>query len=131
MSRFDWSLGITLIEMAQGQPPHAHIHPMRAIFIIPTKEPPTLDEPTRWPPELVDFLAKCVVKIPANRPSAESLLSHAFVSATVTQLKGSNGKSAVLMEMVNKCLPLMDDYRSGLDNNRDDGTGGAGGTLLE
>ena len=37
-----WSLGITCIEMAEGAPPHANLHPLRAIFVIPTKPAPTL-----------------------------------------------------------------------------------------
>eukprot|EP00300_Choanocystis_sp_HF-7_P001774 c11421_g1_i1.p1 GENE.c11421_g1_i1~~c11421_g1_i1.p1 ORF type:complete len:417 (+),score=122.07 c11421_g1_i1:74-1324(+) len=80
-----WSLGITCIEMADSRPPLCNIHPMRAIFMIPARPPPTLNNPSEWSAEFNDFIAKCLVKDPAERPSAETLLTHPFVARKVSR----------------------------------------------
>ncbi|PVD31902.1 hypothetical protein C0Q70_07328 [Pomacea canaliculata] len=69
-----WSLGITALEMAEGKPPYGDIHPMRAIFMIPTKPPPSFRQPDKWTAEFIDFVSKCLVKNPENRATAEELL---------------------------------------------------------
>jgi len=71
-----WSLGITVIEMAEGRPPYSYMNPMRAIFYIPMKPPTGFTDNSLWPPELVDFLAKCLTVDPVVRPPAKALLEH-------------------------------------------------------
>ncbi|XP_064160629.1 serine/threonine-protein kinase 4-like [Anguilla rostrata] len=74
-----WSLGITAIEMAEGKPPYADIHPMRAIFMIPTNPPPTFRNPEQWSQLFRDFVSQCLVKNPENRATATQLLQHPFI----------------------------------------------------
>ncbi|XP_066558155.1 serine/threonine-protein kinase 4 [Amia ocellicauda] len=74
-----WSLGITAIEMAEGKPPYADIHPMRAIFMIPTNPPPTFRNPEVWSEPFQDFVKQCLVKNPEHRATATQLLQHPFI----------------------------------------------------
>eukprot|EP00316_Scyphosphaera_apsteinii_P008787 CAMPEP_0119301128 /NCGR_PEP_ID=MMETSP1333-20130426/2957_1 /TAXON_ID=418940 /ORGANISM="Scyphosphaera apsteinii, Strain RCC1455" /LENGTH=473 /DNA_ID=CAMNT_0007303119 /DNA_START=37 /DNA_END=1458 /DNA_ORIENTATION=- len=75
-----WSLGITAIELAEGQPPNAALHPMRAIFLIPNQPPPKLAEPEKWSAPFSDLLKCCLAKEAGDRPIAEVLLDHPFVA---------------------------------------------------
>lgn len=74
-----WSLGITALEMAEGKPPYGDIHPMRAIFMIPQKPPPSFRDPNRWTTEFIDFVSLCLVKNPEERATASDLLEHVFI----------------------------------------------------
>ncbi|KAB0392693.1 hypothetical protein E2I00_013585 [Balaenoptera physalus] len=76
-----WSLGITLIEMAQIEPPHHELNPMRVLLKIAKSDPPTLLMPSKWSVEFRDFLKTALDKNPETRPSAAQLLEHPFVSS--------------------------------------------------
>ncbi|KAM3925743.1 serine/threonine-protein kinase 10 [Leptodactylus fuscus] len=87
-----WSLGITLIEMAQIEPPHHELNPMRVLLKIAKSDPPTLSSPSKWSQEFRDFLKKALDKNPDTRPSTVQLLEHPFVN------KGFNNK--ILRDLV-------------------------------
>lgn len=80
VSETDWLtwilcyLGITALEMAEGKPPYGDIHPMRAIFMIPTRPPPSFRDPNKWSQEFTDFVSLCLVKQPEKRATAKKLL---------------------------------------------------------
>uniref|UniRef100_A0A665XCM3 non-specific serine/threonine protein kinase n=1 Tax=Echeneis naucrates TaxID=173247 RepID=A0A665XCM3_ECHNA len=76
-----WSLGVTLIELAQIEPPNHEMNPMRVLLKIAKSEPPTLMHPSRWSPEFSDFLRKALDKNVDNRWSAVQLLQHPFVTS--------------------------------------------------
>mmetsp|Transcript_4247 Transcript_4247/g.9946 ORF Transcript_4247/g.9946 Transcript_4247/m.9946 type:complete len:480 (-) Transcript_4247:323-1762(-) len=97
-----WSLGITAIECAVGEPPHSNVHPMRAIFLIPKSPPPTLGE-GEWSSEFKDFVAKCLIKDPKQRPNASELLKHPFI-------ENAPGKQ-IMATFVDECMQLIDEYR--------------------
>ncbi|XP_075253965.1 TRAF2 and NCK-interacting protein kinase-like isoform X4 [Convolutriloba macropyga] len=77
-----WSTGITAMEMAEGKPPLNDLHPMTALFKIPSNEPPKLKNPRDWSDKFKEFLKLCLKKNYKQRPSAENLLSYSrFVKA--------------------------------------------------
>ncbi|XP_056291477.1 STE20-like serine/threonine-protein kinase isoform X3 [Pseudoliparis swirei] len=76
-----WSLGVTLIELAQIEPPNHEMNPMRVLLKIAKSEPPTLMHPSRWSPQFNDFLRRALDKNVDNRWGTLQLLQHPFVTS--------------------------------------------------
>ncbi|VEN33845.1 unnamed protein product [Callosobruchus maculatus] len=78
-----WSMGITLIEFAQMEPPNHEMSPMRVLLKIQKSDPPKLEQPSKWSKEFNDFLTKALIKDPQKRPSCDDLLRHPFINGTL------------------------------------------------
>jgi len=121
-----WSLGITALEMAEGKPPYGDIHPMRAIFMIPTKPPPTFRDSDRWSPQFIDFVSRCLVKTPDKRATASELLRSEFIVGA--------GNCSILSTMISEAADLREKVGTGGSMGRSGESGtmvpGDSGTLV-
>uniref|UniRef100_A0A7S1YKR7 non-specific serine/threonine protein kinase n=1 Tax=Sexangularia sp. CB-2014 TaxID=1486929 RepID=A0A7S1YKR7_9EUKA len=79
-----WSLGIMLMEMAEGDPPYMEFPPLRALFLITTRGIPDLRSPENFSAAMQSFLHDALEIEPDQRPSAAQLLQHDFVKTAST-----------------------------------------------
>ena len=75
-----WSLGVTAIEIAEGEPPYANLSRLRVLRAITANPPPVsyLKLPF-WTMQFRRWLSTCLIKDPKSRPSAEKLMRHPFL----------------------------------------------------
>jgi serine/threonine protein kinase len=90
-------MGITIIEFADGKPPHHDLHQAKAIMRIVSGKSPTLQDPSAWSPAFSSFLKRFCVKAPEHRDHPHELLTDPFV-------QGQNNPG-VLMALLKPAAP--------------------------
>jgi serine/threonine protein kinase len=110
-----WSLGITCIEMIEGEPPYSNLKPRCVIEKI-GKSPPKADElidSHYHTYEFINFVKKCLEINPNKRPSAKELLNHSFI------INYSKGKK-YMKDLIKKHLKDVENFRlESLNYNKD------------
>ena len=69
-----WSLGITLIDMAEGKNPYEGCNQMQLMMKLLRGGSPSLSS-EKWSGEFVDFVKKCLVKDVKERWDASQLMN--------------------------------------------------------
>ncbi|KAF3935364.1 hypothetical protein ABW19_dt0210522 [Dactylella cylindrospora] len=83
-----WSLGITAIELSQGEPPYANVKHIREIGDIITRCPDidgylktSVETSPHFSQEYADFLRFLLVSDPAKRPNIWQVLQHSWLQS--------------------------------------------------
>lgn len=101
-----WSTGITIYEMATGNPPYSDKDALRAMQLITQHEPPRL-EGRQYGPLLKEIIAICLEEKPDLRPTAEDVLKSKFIKSSRTF------STTVLKEVIGKYLLWRDNKSNG------------------
>ena len=101
-----WSLGITCVELVEGEPPNGEMKPgkvMEKIACSPPKVEEIID-PNEHTDEFIDFVRLCLEVDPSKRPDAAQLLKHPFIT------KLAQGRE-YLANLVNTHINEVENYR--------------------
>ena len=100
-----WSLGITCIELAEGNPPYYGIRTFLVMKKIINNPPKGLTNPNFWSFEFNDFVSKCLIFDFNKRPSAKDLINHKFIK----MYDEDNNK--VLENLIKSSMDNIEKYR--------------------
>ena len=101
-----WSTGITAIEIAEGEPPLADMHPMRALVYIPRNPPPCLRHSQDWSSEFNDFIRQCLIKDFEARPTVAQMLLHPFITQLPTDGNDARRRIIQIVHRYKRCYDL-------------------------
>ena len=68
-----WSLGISLIELAQGKNPYDGFSSAKVLMAVCYESIPSLSS-SEWSSSFVDFVSKCLVRDAKERASVDELM---------------------------------------------------------
>ncbi|KAL4428782.1 hypothetical protein ABPG74_001296 [Tetrahymena malaccensis] len=105
-----WSLGITAIEMAEGNPPFSNFQAVSAMILIIKKPPQGLSDPTKWSQEFNRFVSRCLTINPDVRPTSEELLLDPFIVNNTTRVNPQH----FLMNLVSDNMESIRVFRKNL-----------------
>lgn len=116
-----WSTGITIYEMATGNPPYSDKDVLRAMQFITQHEPSRL-EGRQYGPLLKEIIAMCLEEKPNLRPSAEDLLAKSkFIKSNKTLptslIKEVIGKYLLWRDSMSKKENTEQEYINNNNNN--------------
>jgi len=78
-----WSLGITAIEMVEGEPPNTDIDSIEKLPLLAERPPPTFKNKRMWSKIFQSFLEIMLIKDQNARPTSNELDSHPFLQSVV------------------------------------------------
>ena len=89
-----WSLGVTCIEMHEGEPPYLRLPPMQTMGVIARGQLPPLQDIQGKTPLFKNFIGRCVMPDRRQRSNVQELLQHPFLQR--------NSGVEVLIPMIRK-----------------------------
>lgn len=69
-----WALAITLIEMAEGKNPYAHLKSSKDVMDAILQNPPPALTSSQWSDAFIDFIRVCLEKDVQERADAPTLM---------------------------------------------------------
>lgn len=115
-----WSLGVTIIEMGDGQPPFSELNQSAALEEIKNldKQSPTFKDASKWPQNLLEFVCLCLEKDASKRKSAHDLLNYDIMLKAPTNEVLKRLVAEVCTSLVNQTeSSLFGRYKSLLKEN--------------